>query len=544
MKTFVRTGLTLLALSACGQTAGFAQEIESNLQQEQRLNEVNNYMAHELDESVDQVTTVTGFSDVQPTDWAYQALKRLVEGYGCVAGYPDSGFRGNRSISRYEAAALLNACLERISAITDEIRRLIREFEPELAILKGKVDGLEANIGELEAMQFSTTTKLNVFAVWNLNANSFSGSGKSDDYNEANGGTTYAYTILPMLKTSFTGKDMFEVIFSASNFDLNSPSCGNPYLGSASAYCLASENKLEIYRMFYKFPIGEDIEITVSPRMQTFDYITVGTAALSPKSGNLVGLRNLYNDMITFTNVPAAYPYIIGGGAAIKYKKNGWAADFGYLTSNSNSSDSTLGMGGGKTQGNMAAQLSYSSQRAGFQLGWTRTQYGDSAAGSTFYYMQGTPLATNPFSENVFVSPAPMTVQTGGLAGYWYITEDFSISGGVNLGFYESDLTTQYSKRGDEAMSKAWLATLQWERFPTEETTIGFAFGQPSSIQWSDATLGEDHGDPWIAMANLTWQVNNYITVTPIIYWFQGMGGNQDQNGSSLGASLMTTFYF
>ena len=180
----------------------------------------------------------------------------------------------------------------------------------------------------------------------------------------------------------------------------------------------------------------------------------------------------------------------------------------------------------------MAAQLSYSSESAGFQLGWTRTQYGDSAAGSTFYYMQGTPLATNPFSENVFVSPGPMTVQTGGLAGYWYITEDFSISGGVNLGFYESDLTTQYSKRGDQAMSKAWLATLQWERFPTEETTVGFAFGQPSSIQWSDASLGSDHGDPWIAMANLTWQVNNYITVTPIIYWFQGMGGNQDQNGS------------
>ena len=263
MKTFVRTGLTLLALSACGQTAGFAQEIESNLQQEQRLNEVDNYMANELDESVDQVTSMTAFSDVKPTDWAYQALKSLVERYGCVAGYPDSSFRGNRSISRYEAAALLNACLDNISMITDEIRRLKREFEPELAILKGKVDGLEANIGELEAMQFSTTTKLNVFAVWNLNANSFSGSSKADAYNEANGGTTFAYTILPMLKTSFTGKDMFEVIFSASNFDLNSPSCGNPYLGSASAYCLASENKLEIYRMFYKFPIGEDIEITV-----------------------------------------------------------------------------------------------------------------------------------------------------------------------------------------------------------------------------------------------------------------------------------------
>ena len=36
----------------------------------------------------EQVTSVTQFSDVYPTDWAYQALANLVETYGCVAGYP------------------------------------------------------------------------------------------------------------------------------------------------------------------------------------------------------------------------------------------------------------------------------------------------------------------------------------------------------------------------------------------------------------------------------------------------------------------------
>jgi len=505
------------------------------------ISDINRYTF----ESEEQITSVSAFADVYPTDWAYQALANLVETYGCVAGYPDGTFRGNRAITRYEAAALLNACLDNVTAITDEIRGLMREFEVELAILRGRVDGLEARVGELEATQFSTTTKLNVFGVWNLNANSFSGSQKSDDYDAANGGTSFAYTLLPMLKTSFTGKDMLEIIFQASNFDTTtSPSCGVPYLGSASAYCLGNDNHLAIYRMFYKFPLAEDITVTVSPRMQTFDYITVGTPALSPKAGNWVGLKNLYTDIITFTNVPAAYPYVIGGGVGLEYEKNGWAANFGYITSDSNSSDSELGMGGGKTKGNMAAQLSYSSQTAGVQLGWTRTQYADTAPGATFYYMQGTPLATNPFTDNAFMSPAPMTVQTAGLAGYWYITEDFSVSGGLNFGFYESDLSTQFSDRGDQALSKAWLATFQWERFLSEDTTLGFSFGQPSSIQWNDATFGSDHADPWLAVANLTWQVNNNVTVSPIIYWFQGMGGNQDQDGTSLGASLMTTFYF
>ena len=86
-------------------------------------------------------------------------MANLVEQYGCVAGYPNGTFRGNRAMTRYEAAALLNACLDRITEVTDELRRLLKEFETELAIL-GVVDGLEACVGELEATQFSTTTKL------------------------------------------------------------------------------------------------------------------------------------------------------------------------------------------------------------------------------------------------------------------------------------------------------------------------------------------------------------------------------------------------
>jgi len=39
-----------------------------------------------------QITSVSQLSDVQPTDWAFQALQSLVERY-VIAGYPDSSFR-------------------------------------------------------------------------------------------------------------------------------------------------------------------------------------------------------------------------------------------------------------------------------------------------------------------------------------------------------------------------------------------------------------------------------------------------------------------
>jgi len=49
--------------------------------------------------SMDQVTSVSQLSDVRPTDWAFQALQSLVERYGCIAGYPDGTYRGNRALT-------------------------------------------------------------------------------------------------------------------------------------------------------------------------------------------------------------------------------------------------------------------------------------------------------------------------------------------------------------------------------------------------------------------------------------------------------------
>ena len=55
-------------------------------------------LIYPADNSIEQVTSVSQLSDVQPTDWAFQALQSLVERYGCIAGYPDGTYRGNRAL--------------------------------------------------------------------------------------------------------------------------------------------------------------------------------------------------------------------------------------------------------------------------------------------------------------------------------------------------------------------------------------------------------------------------------------------------------------
>ena len=62
-----------------------------------------------------QVTSVSQLKDVQPTEWSYAAISNLVSRYGCVAGFPDQTFKPGEPATRSQLAALVSACIDRIS---------------------------------------------------------------------------------------------------------------------------------------------------------------------------------------------------------------------------------------------------------------------------------------------------------------------------------------------------------------------------------------------------------------------------------------------
>ncbi|MEO1005809.1 MAG: iron uptake porin, partial [Cyanobacteria bacterium J06638_38] len=145
------------------------------------LNQINSYSQEGRNNSRSQVTNVNQLRDVSPTDWAYEALRSLVDRYGCIAGFPNQTYRGNQPLSRYEFAAGLNSCLNQIERLIasqgsvssedlDAITRLSQEFEAELATVGGRVDELESRTAVLEDSQFSTTTKLEGEVVFGVSS--------------------------------------------------------------------------------------------------------------------------------------------------------------------------------------------------------------------------------------------------------------------------------------------------------------------------------------------------------------------------------------
>lgn len=251
-----------------------------------------------------QVTSVSQLSDVQPTDWAFQALQSLVERYGCIAGYPDGTYRGNRALTRYEFAAGLNACLDRVNeliatATADRVtredlatlQRLQEEFSAELATLRGRVDGLEARTAELEANQFSTTTKLAGEAIFNvggvvgddravISAEGNTPGRNSGDAGEIDDNVVFSQRTRIALNTSFSGKDLLRTRLQARNV---SP-FGTAITGTNMTrlgFDGDEGNQVNVDQAFYRFPLLSD-KVVVQLDAANTEWNERGFATYSP----------------------------------------------------------------------------------------------------------------------------------------------------------------------------------------------------------------------------------------------------------------------
>ena len=223
------------------------------------------------DHPMAQLTSVSQLLDVQPTDWAFQALQSLVERYGCIAGYPNGRYGGNRTLTRFEFAAGLNACLDRVNELITTgtsglvreedvatLRRLQTEFTPELTSLRGRVDKLEATTAQLETKQFSTTTKLEAdatFAVVDVLA------GQNANGQKISRNTAFGDRIRLNFNTSFTGEDLLTIRLQALNLNALSGTSTLTPEGDLSfageTFSTENDNSVGVGQLSYVLPVGK-----------------------------------------------------------------------------------------------------------------------------------------------------------------------------------------------------------------------------------------------------------------------------------------------
>lgn len=487
-----------------------------------------------------QVTSVSQLSDVQPTDWAFQALQSLVERYGCIAGYPDGTYRGNRALTRYEFAAGLNACLDQVLALVggDEgigseelatIRRLQEEFAAELATLRGRVDALEARTSELEANQFSTTTKLEgqaLFAAYGV------ASGQRDGGQDIDQVPAFGDRVRLEFNTSFTGDDLLFTRLQASNinaFDTTGTFEGDLFFADDNG------NSIEIDALKYEFPVGERLNVALVANAAASDDFAPSINPFFDGDGNTGALSRFGTRASVFYLTDAQ------AGAGFTYAfSDKVSLSAGYSAGDAGNPAEKAGLFNGSY--GAIAQLNLTPMD-GLEVGLTYINA----------YNQETETGSDlsnfgSFSENLFGEAIPVIHNAYGIELSWALAEKVALGGWVGYTDTKTLSTLGGTVDRGDLETWNWAASLAFPDVGTPGSVAGILVGMEPrtrgvSSALRQATGGADTDTSLHIEGFYQWQISDNISITPGIIAITNPGFNDDNDTLVIGA-VRTLFEF
>ncbi|MBE9166437.1 carbohydrate porin [Pleurocapsales cyanobacterium LEGE 06147] len=451
--------------------------------------------------SLDRINPVSKLVDIKPTDWTFQALQSLIERYGCIAGFEDNTYRGNRSLSRYEFAAALDSCLENItkSEINSVNRRdltllhrLQADFARELALMRGKIDGIEARTTELEANQFSPTTKLEGEVLLQL-GDSFS---QSNDESQ----TFLGYRARLYFDTSFTGKDLLRTRLEAKDIGRLDEVTDTVMtrLGTDGESADENEGGIDL-ELFYRFPLARRTEVLVGPKGVDPDDIAEALSPFSSSSGGAVS-RFGRRDPATLRG-----PGGTGLGFIHQFSDR-LRGSIGYFASSDNAADPEPGNGLFNGSYSALAQLVVAPTEE-LDLALTYTHKYEGFDDVNVMDNTGSFNANEPFGKNATAS------DNLGWQFNWKINSNFELGGWVGY-------TKAHQEQRGNADATIWNGALTFA-FPdllAENNLGGIIIGVPPIVTENDEENLEDPQTSLHLEALYRIEVTDQIEITPGVF--------------------------
>lgn len=488
-----------------------------------------------------QINSVKQLSDVKSTDWTYEALRSLVDRYQCLSGYPDSTFRGNSHLTRYEFAVSLNVCLNQIASNRIEatdlstLIKLQTDFSQELSTLKGRVNNLDERNTALERQQFSTTTKLKAQIITAYSDTFGDAVGNNEDKSETFLGNRGRLNF----ESSFTGQDLLRVRLEFGNF-FNED--GDSKIALATGTGMTRLNfdddnadTLSVSQVRYYFPVNDSLSFVVGTVGIGYTDITqtITPATIADGGNGIPSLFGEYNPIFRKG----------GGGAAVNYNfTNDLTLTLGYLADNPSS---PLG-GDGLFNGgyNALAHLSYVGDEGAVGVAYS---HGYASGGEvSLTGGTGSSLSISPFGDSIATSSDTLGVQ-----GFYIFSDKLQIHawGGYiwanakNSGFSAianglEATNSLFVDRGDNARS--WYGAIGFS-FPDvggEGNLPGILVGVPPHVTTSDV---REEDNAYHVEAFYRWRVNNNISITPGFWTIFNPENNSSNNTQYVGV-LRTTF--
>lgn len=490
-------------------------------------------------EGLDQVTSVSQLRDVQPTDWAFQALQSLVERYGCIEGYPDRTYRGNRALTRYEFAAGLNSCLNRIQELIaalpqgvgqedlNRLRRLQEEFAVELANLRGRVDALDARVTEVEANQFSTTTKLRgevIFGVASVfGEDKAVPSGRPETFEDLEDNPIFGYRARLNFDASFSGKDLLRVRLQARNFVSFAGDITGTNMTRLS-FDGDTGGNVEIDDLYYRFPLGNIGRVFLVANSGEFnDLVTNFHPGFESSGSGSISRFGRFN--------PLYRPNDGGVGAAVNLNFGAIGVDLAYLALGGNSPLEKNGLFDGSYTA-LGQIILFPKSKFNLGLTYTHSYFPGSrvnVVGST-----GSDFARRPFGN------VPTFANSYGAEATWRPSKYFQISGWFG---YSDVQSLGRGSRSADAEVITYAASLGFPDLGKPGNFLGLLAGVPPKVTENDFTNREDDDTSYHLEAFYKIKVSDNISITPGAFVILNPEHNDDNDNIWVG-TIRTTFTF
>ncbi len=480
--------------------------------------------------------SVYQLSDVQPSDWAIQALQSLIEQYGCMAGYPDNTYRGDRVLTRYEFAVALKDCLNTLnthlanqrSEISSEsipaIKRLQDDFATELAILQERAENIEVRTAKLEANQFSATTKLNTSIV--VAASDLTGDtadGNSNTRIDSNLALNYRTRL--NFTTSFMGKDRLLVRLQASNRVPNFNGVSGTNMTRLSFEVGNTDNRVDLNLLEYRFPIGDRLNVYLYGNAASHHYYATVVNPFFASFGGAKGSPSRFAERNPIYRIGNT----TGAGVAAVYRFNeAFRLDLGYLAQNADIPTSGKGLFNGTYSA--LAQLSFQ-PLSNLDLGLTYIR--NYSADGNLAHRTGSAFSNIPFGVGV-----PLVSNSFGVETSWRMTPQISLSSW--FGYTEA-------KRVDQINGQAgiinYAVNLAFPDLFKVGAVGGLGFGMPPKVIHNTIATREDTGTGFHFEAFYQYPLNQNLTLIPGIIYLINSEHNE-RNGDIFVFTLRTVFNF
>jgi len=385
-------------------------------------------------------------------------------------------------------------------------------------VIEARVDGVEAQLEEIQAGAFSSTTTMSGKAAFVT--------GYTDDDGQTDADkVTVNYMYQLNMNSSFTGKDLLYTRIKTGNFTKESVDDGGDGIGRFSnkgnSDYLAVSNQngdsLKVDKIWYQFPIGESLTVWVGPKIENYYMLASAPSIYKPvtKQFALGGNASTYGSS-TSPGFGAAWTQEVDDASDGRF-----ALSMNYT--GKGAGDSTAGILDDDSQEFFLSKIEYGTPQ------WqVSAAFASKTNGETYDGYYHTSEGEN-YDEDL---------TSIGLRAYWKPDVSGSIPQ-VQLGYDVASVDDAES--GSPDTMRAWMVGLGWTDLFIDGNRAGVAFGSRQAATSFKGSGSDDAEDNNVWEAYYTFKINDGVSITPAVF---GGSDVEAEDNDVRGAVLLTEFRF